>query len=265
MKQVLLTGLPRSGTTLCCAILNAVPDVLALVEPWPVTRFSGTRSEMLAMVGAALSHSQTLAERGLALSKGRGDQIATNIVGEKGPGSIRRVVAQPMRIPIEPLAPQGTLVVKHNAFFTALLPALAARFHVFGVIRNPVSVLASWRSVDLPVRSGRLPAAQLADPNLAQRLDRCRDRDRRQRLILNWFFERYQASLPMNRIVRYEDLVEGTSEPLRYLGVMNWETRTNENRSYSLPAREQAARELLTEGGSHEVFYTREDLLSAAS
>ena len=32
-RDILLTGIPRSGTTLCCSLLNRLPDVLALVEP----------------------------------------------------------------------------------------------------------------------------------------------------------------------------------------------------------------------------------------
>ena len=33
MATLLLTGLPRSGTTLVCSLLNRLPDTVALAEP----------------------------------------------------------------------------------------------------------------------------------------------------------------------------------------------------------------------------------------
>jgi hypothetical protein len=40
-KTVLLTGLPRSGTTLTCFLLNKVNNVLALNEPLVPNEFDG--------------------------------------------------------------------------------------------------------------------------------------------------------------------------------------------------------------------------------
>src|SRR5688572_2019651 len=40
-RNVLITGAPRSGTTLTCHLLNALPDVLALAEPMRVKEFAG--------------------------------------------------------------------------------------------------------------------------------------------------------------------------------------------------------------------------------
>jgi hypothetical protein len=51
------------------------------------------------------------------------------------------------------------LVVKDPPMFTALLPVLAQRFPT--VVLNPLAVLASWNSVDVPARGGRVPKADL--------------------------------------------------------------------------------------------------------
>ena len=56
------------------------------------------------------------------------------------------------------LTPGFDLVVKHNALFTALLPDLLSAFPVYGIVRNPLAVLASWNAVNLPVKQGRIPA-----------------------------------------------------------------------------------------------------------
>ena len=39
MRNVLITGTPRSGTTLLCSLLNKVPDTVALHEPMNVWDF----------------------------------------------------------------------------------------------------------------------------------------------------------------------------------------------------------------------------------
>ena len=39
----------------------------------------------------------------------------------------------------------------HPAAFTAAAAALQTRYTLFAVIRHPLSVLASWQTVDLPV------------------------------------------------------------------------------------------------------------------
>ena len=44
MHNLLLAGIPRSGTTLACALLNRLPNVAALPEPMDVTAFAKTPS-----------------------------------------------------------------------------------------------------------------------------------------------------------------------------------------------------------------------------
>lgn len=43
--NVVLTGLPRSGTTLACRLLNLLPDTVALHEPIAPGRFAGLADE----------------------------------------------------------------------------------------------------------------------------------------------------------------------------------------------------------------------------
>ena len=75
------------------------------------------------------------------------------------------------------------------------------------LVRNPLPVLASWQTVAFPVHGGRVPAGEAFDPVLRQRLDGEPDVLRRQLIVLDWFFERFEANLPHEDIIRYEDLV----------------------------------------------------------
>lgn len=44
-NDIILTGVPRSGTTLACLLLSKLPDVVALNEPMRTARFRSIRIE----------------------------------------------------------------------------------------------------------------------------------------------------------------------------------------------------------------------------
>ena len=108
----------------------------------------------------------------------------------------------------KPLSANFTLLIKHNALFAALLPRLTESFACLALVRNPLSVLASWQTVDLPVHRGRIPAGEALDGELHRMLEREPDVVRRQLIVLDWFFGRFHAHLNPEDILRYEDLVE---------------------------------------------------------
>ena len=88
------------------------------------------------------------------------------------------------------------------------------------MVRNPLAVLASWRSVDLSVSRGCLPAGERLDPALAVALAAQPDLLRRQVLLLDWFFARLQRWVAPARLIRYEDTVrEGGAGLLQAAGV----------------------------------------------
>ena len=55
------------------------------------------------------------------------------------------------------------LILKRPALFIALLPVLAQRFPCYAIVRNPLSVLASWNNVDHRVRKGHSRGAEPYD------------------------------------------------------------------------------------------------------
>lgn len=265
VNRYLLTGVPRSGTTLCCALLNEVDDTLALVEPWPVQSYPGDRKELVESTIVALDQATLDARHGSAKTKTDAVGIAANIVAPKLNDGIRRVVATPDRVDVVPLAEEGRLIVKHNAFFAALLPELANVVPLFAIVRNPVAVLASWRSVDLPVRDGRIPAGERVDRTLKSRLDACADRLARQLIVLDWFFARFRDHVERDRLIRYEEVVAGTSDAFRSLRGSPWAPLGNENRRFDPNERRELARLLIDAGGAFEAFYSPDELEAAAS
>lgn len=206
-RDLILTGLPRSGTTLACRLLGACADTVALAEPMDVEAIP-------AAPGQAVEHVLGWFEQT------RRDILATGVAPSKvGPGGLvdnpfssgdgpRTLLVREGTLSVHPtLTPDFTLVVKHNAAFTALLPELARRLETVAIVRHPLATLASWASLSLPVSRGRLPAGEHLDPVLALHLDQEPDLLRRQLRILAWFFERYQG-LPPGNVVRYEDVMD---------------------------------------------------------
>jgi len=221
--DIVLTGIPRGGTTLACRLLGEAADTLALFEPMPVASLP---ADPVAAAAAVARYFNAVRERALregrVPSKHRAGRVPDNPYGERTSGQQSRpwLVEQGDIAVDKPLSAAFRLVIKHNAAFTALLPQLGERFALVGIVRNPLAVLASWHSVDLPVSHGRLPAGEGLDPSLAQALAAQPDCLRRQILILDWFFARLQRWVPPSCLLRYEDVVaDGGACLLRAVGI----------------------------------------------
>ena len=157
-----------------------------------------------------------------------------------------------------------TLVIKHNALFTALLPELQKAFPVYAIVRNPLAVLASWNSVALPVNDGRVPAGEMYSPELADLLADTPGRIERQLHILEWFCQSFARELP-NQILRYEDFVADPKVIGRALALASpyggtIQTRTSRNQAYDLVLMEQLYRRLMRFGDAIWHFYSRDQI-----
>ena len=222
-KTLLLTGVPRSGSSLACRLAGGLPDTVALSEPIPRSAFAGLESPGEAcaeIAGFATRTRQRIAADHRAPSLHVAGRLDDNVVVPDADGGLRRRQAEQGEIDIDkPLSDGFALVIKHNALFAALLPGLTPSFRCFALVRNPLVVLASWQTVDLPVHVGRIPAGEQYDAGLREALDGTRDTLARQLAILDWFFARYADNLPSDRVLRYEDLIaSGGATLYRVLG-----------------------------------------------
>ncbi len=209
-QDILLTGIPRSGTTLTCSLLNRLPDVLALIEPMDMRRLiaAGSDADRMRCIADYLAEVRDdAAERGIAPRKileGDGTNTFSASAHEKRGSAIIGNETGPLE---RSLPPDFTLVVKHPNAFAALLPSLAQRFKCFALVRNPLSVIASWSSLDHPLRDGHAPMAEQFDPALAARLRQETGPLERQLALLDWYFDRFRRVLPTDHVLRYEDVI----------------------------------------------------------
>lgn len=216
MTTVLLTGMPRSGTTLACALLNEHRNTVALVEPMLVAPH-GDRSRALAEIDAFVAEARdSLLRDGTAFSKHRDGAIPDNSVDADGmkEGQLRPVaVARGVVQFRKSLTRDFRLVVKHPALFTALARDLARRYPLHAIIRDPLSVLASWQTVDMHIHRGEMPMAEAFAPRLAASLAAARTTLERQVTIMEWLLRTYLA-LPRSQVIRHEDLLAAPAATL---------------------------------------------------
>lgn len=210
--NILITGTPRSGTTLTCHLLNKVPNTLALHEPMRPKRLAGmaTAAERVAAVAAFCAEQRRMAlEEGRAVSKNEDGQVPDNPVGGKRTDAGLRTskVSRGYVAVTKPLSPDFALAIKHNSGFAALLEELTPHFPVFAVIRNPLATIGSWSSVTFNVQDGHSGVGENLNDDLRRMLAAIADPLDRQVALLDWFHRRFLALLPPDRIIRYEAMI----------------------------------------------------------
>jgi len=267
-ENIILTGIPRSGTTLTCHLLNKLPQTVALHEPMDVNQFSKLKSREVICQEVRLFFQEaraSISSRKEVLSKNILGSVPDNPVGEtRTQSGLRQSISGLGLIKVKKeLDPGFLLVIKHPAAFTALLPELVHFFPCYSVIRNPLSVLASWSSVAMPVEDGHAPSAEGLDAELRRALACLCDKTARQLHLLSWFYEQYQRYIPANRILRYEDLVRSGGANLQTItpnaqALCEPLENRNSNPLYDQRVLQSIGNKLLATEGAYWQFYTKE-------
>lgn len=265
----LLSGVPRSGTSLCCRLAGALPDTVALSEPIRRKAFGGMETTQGACVRIAdfvgEARARILAERRAPSHQVDGRLDDNRTASRHTDAGLRKLRGGWGEIAIDkPLSQRFTLLIKHNALFAALLPRLSESFPCLALVRNPLSVLASWQTVDLPVHRGRIPAGEELDGELHRALEEEPGVLARQLIVLDWFFGRFHAHLDPENIIRYEDVVESGGvalfRRLGHVGARGVELRSrNDSALYDGAMIDILLKALLDGGGRWARFYSRED------
>lgn len=293
--NVLITGLPRAGTTLTTELLGGLPDCVAVDEPMDMGRLlqgaeqlqPGTRWRLRRptpkrvvdrdraadnVVRYCDESRDSLLRDGTVVSKHvDGGVRGSKVADELTPDGKRTRLARRGVIHIErPLTPDFTLFVKHNSAFTGILPQLKARMPIFAIVRNPLAILASWNTVPFAVGRGHATLAERLDPDLKRELARRADLFDRQIYLLDWFFDRFVQYLGSANTIRYEDIIssEGAALSVVHPAAANVRaglTSRNQARVYDPELMKVLGDRLLVADGPYWSYYEREDVLNLIS
>lgn len=273
-NNVVLTGLPRSGTTLACYLFNKLPDTVALTEPISPGKFADLLPNHRAVaegVEKFYARMRRMALRnGEVISKHVEGEVPDNSFGRPDASGERKSVLEKGRIPVgKPLPEDFYLVVKQPGLFTALLPTLVSRLPCYAIIRNPLAVLASRTSLRRPAgrhQPDRLSAVQRYDEDLERKMASVTRGTLEWRLnMMSHFFERFQNELPDDHILRYEEIVATGGRALSAMvptaGTLcePLESR-NLNPLYDREEMLELGEKLLASKGAYWDFYARESV-----
>jgi hypothetical protein len=292
--NVIITGIPRSGTTLTCHLLNKLPNVVALHEPIRSPEWLPSAEQTIdGLVDDyfAMSRRSLLADK-TAISKQHHGHIPDNPKSahslllktlqrlsfsrsglEKlnlGGFGLRRSIVEHGRVTFDkPLNADFTLCIKHNGQFTGMLPSLIRRYAVCAIVRNPLAILCSWNSIDFGPRDGHMYATEKINSELATRLAEHPDRYQRQLALLSWFYEQYEQWLKPEQVVRYEDLIRSNggvlSNFVTQAGCFNEVLVCNNGAYNDRTLSAMLAQRLLESNGKYWQFYTQQSVIDLAA
>lgn len=273
LNNIIISGLHRSGTTLTCWIINQAENSVALNEPMSVREmFPLTPEENVKLVENYFEHERAVILRSKrAAMRQTNQELMTNLYGtelnEKG---LRTSIADMGYVSIQKkLNDDFLMAIKHNAAFCALLPALTKRFRCLGIIRNPLAVMLSWQSVDISVRSGRIPVGQTLDKKLNERLEACNSVIDKQLIILEWYFDRFRKHLPNGDILKYEDIIHTNGlqlyNALQIIPSMHIDLKNkNFNPLYPIQNIKNLTSRLIEKSYIFEGYYSEEEIIQLA-
>ncbi len=205
----LITGVPRSGTTLSCKLLNSVHNAVALHEPLdPQKIVLSTHADVLNEIHTSISAIRERLLNGDRIEHGDGSQLVLDnpISDHTAPDTtIRQASAKRGLLRIAPIDLKTRIFIKQNAMFAALAKELKTAYPLVAIVRNPIDVLTSWMTVNLPVNQGRIPGGERFSPPLKHTLDSINNTVARQVTIYHWFLSQY-----LNNgltVLKYEDII----------------------------------------------------------
>ena len=271
-KSIILTGVPRSGSSLACSLLNNFNNTIALLEPMPVFDSIPEHGNIAAckdvMDFMFECRREILYEAKMQTSHSDGKATSNTFIDNTFSSGLRKSIIINSKIPVDTdIQPGFSLAIKHTAFFRAILADLKNFFECYATIRNPLSILASWNTIDAPINRGHIPAGERYDSELAQILSQTEEVLERQMIILEWFFTGFKSLLDDDHIIKYEDMIETNGNifaPLSYdQSLKKPEIKLynrNTNSQYSHLDLEKLYNRLINSDGSYWYYYSKTDV-----
>lgn len=215
MKNIIVTGIPRSGTSLLTTLIDSAPNAIGLHEPnWQASwvfnnkalgksAFVDFLKQDFARIRSNVHCNEPIFDRRDESGNG-----VTNYYAKNPDGSIRQTYK--LR-PIKQKSADGefTLAMKHCGLYLGVLEEIVQsnQFAVIAIIRSKKSVLESWRRIpNIPPHRGRLPGAEIYCNEIREIVGRDVGLEQKQEYIYDYAFRKITQTKGVN-VVYYDDLL----------------------------------------------------------
>jgi hypothetical protein len=219
LKTHLITGIPRSGTTLLTSTLASSLEAVVFSEPnWlkPIRAEAATAQSFTDLfvkkidtLRNDIKNKQFIELKSSQFQSGQPSNYY--IRGENG-----KIISDKSEqaVKLNPDLCQATFVIKSNAQFTACLNQLinTGAFSIHCIVRNPVAVVMSWRSLNIPVSNGNMKIAEKYHPEYLTYIESANNLLEKQVLMADWFFCEYQKYHDSINLITYESLINELSQ-----------------------------------------------------
>ena len=227
-KNILLTGIPRSGTSLLLSLLNKEQHLCFSEPPWlkNLKIASDNAKELTINLKHKIETLRKDIKQNQAIEmvfKKNTSQIPDNYFSRENSGIKNTRETRSVVLPKDQA--NAAFIIKANALFTANIEALNAsnEWSLIAIIRNPVAVLMSWRSVNIASSKGRVKTVEKYSEEL-QFIGRQEPLLKRQVLLLNWYFKQFQK-LDAKQVIYYEQLIKDPQKQI----FKSFDTELSEN------------------------------------
>ncbi|RDW16413.1 hypothetical protein CWR48_17385 [Oceanobacillus arenosus] len=213
-KNLIVTGIPRSGTTLTTALIDGLSNSVCLSEPaWQARLFKETSNvnELVQQIEKDFVKTRgRITNQELIDDRRHDDGLPlTNYINYDKNGKVSKSKhANQFILHVD--NKDFLLGMKHNAHYTSILPHLVENnfFSVLATIRHPIPTILSWQKVNFPISKGRLPGAERFWPEIKKNSDSTDPLLVKQVKIYDLFCERYLSLADNITLLKYETILE---------------------------------------------------------
>jgi hypothetical protein len=266
-RNIVLTGPPCAGKTLSVWLLNKLPDVAALSEPFWKSQFTDRQTGLKETALTFSRTRQSILSEKTAITKLEPSFFRWQEAGlsQQNPIATKLIRKSIWNVRFDkPFSDDFTLVIENSLGFMAILPDLTDRYRCFAVVRNPLSILFCWNAERWRRPRTNFTIAEILDPRLKKRQTGLKNSLESQIGILSWCFERCLA-LPRVSVIRYEDIIAGGGAALAPLAPLasnlseKFLSRDSSNFEIA-PLFQELGEKLLRSNGAFWEFYSKESV-----
>jgi len=215
MSDYVVTGIPRSGTSLILSLLNSDENMMCFSEP-PWIKLIRNNADNGDQLSQLLRHKISELRRDILESHSiemvyqKNKNTPPDNYFKREVGGIKKT-RNTEWVTFDSSKANNHFVIKANAVFTAVLPSLikAGMWQIVPVIRDPLYVLMSWNSVPIASSKGRVAVVEKFSNDL-KLIAQQKPLLKRQVLLLDWYFKQYEI-FESDDVLYYENLI---SNPL---------------------------------------------------